>query len=203
MGALALLLVAALGWLLLVGPRTAALTEVRTQTVDAVAQTEGLRQRLVVLREQQEQLPRLRSASAGLSTKFPATADQPGLFEAVSAAVSDAGIPAKNLTALTPSPPVVGSGDETAGVPLSTEGAAGNLATQTVTVSIESTYDETRILLANLEQMPRAYLVTSLTVTAAEGAGFTTTIVGDMFVMPVAEDRGLDTLAPVSDSTSG
>lgn len=202
-GALALLVVAALGWLLVVGPKTAALTEVRTQTVDAVAQTEGLRQQLVVLREQQEQLPRIRSASAGLTTKFPATADQPGLFEAVSAAVSDAGIPVKNLTALTPSPPVIGSGDETAGVPLPTEGAVATLATQSVTVSVNSTYDQTRMLLANLEQMPRAYLVTSLTVTAAEGAGFSTTIIGDMFVMPVAEDRGLDALAPVSDSTSG
>lgn len=200
-GAVALLVVAALGWLLVVGPQTAALTDVRTQTVDAVAQTEGLRQQLAVLKDQQEQLPRIRSASADLSTKFPATADQPGLFEAVSAAVSDAGIPAKNLTALTPSPPVVGSGDETAGVPLQTEGAVGDLATQTVTVSVDSTYDQTRILLANLEQMPRAYLVTSLTVTAVEGAEFSTTITGDMFVMPAAEDRGLDTLVSASDST--
>lgn len=200
-GALALLAVAALGWLLVVGPQTAALTEVRTQTTDAVAQTETLRQQLAVLKAQQEQLPQLRSASAALTEKFPATADQPGLFEAVTTAVSDAGIPAENLTALTPTPPVVGSGDETAGVALPTEGAVDTLATQTVTVSVESTYDQTRMLLANLEQMPRAYLVSSLTVTAVEGAGFSTTITGDMFVMPVADDPGVDTLAPVSDST--
>ena len=202
-GALALLVVAALGWLFVVGPQTAALAEVRTQTADAVAQTEGLHQRLGVLNTQVEQLPQIRSASDGLTDKFPATADQPGLFEAVSTAAADAGIPAKNLTALSPSPPVIGSGEETAGEAPPPEDAVGTLATQTVTVSVESTYDQTRLLLANLEQMPRAYLVTSLTVTAAEGAEFSTTITGDMFVMPVAKDRDLEALATVSDSTSG
>jgi len=201
-GALALVAVAALGWLMVVGPQTAALAEVRTQTADAVAQTEVLRQQLAVLKKQQEQLPHIRSASAALSNKFPATADQPGLFEAVSAAASDAGIPAENLTALTPTPPVIGSVDEAAGVALPTEGAVGTLATQTVTVSVNSTYDQARTLLANLEQMPRAYLVTSLELTAVEGAGFSTTITGEMFVMPVAEDPDVDTLAPVSASTS-
>ena len=199
-GALALLMVVTLGWLLVVGPQTAALTEVRTQTADAVAKTEQLQQQLALLKKQQERLPHIRSASAALSAKFPATADQPGLFEAVSAAVSDAGIPAENLTALTPTPPVIGSGDETAGVPLPTEGAVGTLATQTVTVSVDSTYDQARMLLANLEQMPRAYLVTSLTVTAVEGAEFSTTITGDMFVMPVAEDPDVDASAPGNDS---
>jgi hypothetical protein len=201
-GALALMVVAALGWLLVVGPQASALTEVRTQTADALAQTEGLRQQLAVLKTKREQLPHFRRASAALTDRFPATADQPGLFAAVSGAVSDAGIPAENLTALSPTPPVIGSGDETAGLALSNEGAEGTLATQTVTVSVDSTYDQTRKLLGNLEQMPRAYLVTSLTVTAVEDAGFSTTITGDMFVMPVAEDPDVDRLPPARDSTS-
>jgi hypothetical protein len=162
-----------------------------------------LTQQLTVLKEQQQTLPQIGAASAALAVRFPATADQPGLFEAVSQAVADAGIPAESLTALTPTPPVVGNGDEAEGMVLPTEEVPGNLGTQIVTVSVESTYDQARQLLANLEKMPRAYLVTSLTVTAIEGSQqFSTTIVGDMFVMPVAAMPDAAVLEPVAD-TSG
>jgi hypothetical protein len=202
LGALALLLVAALGWLLVVGPETTALAEVRTQIAEAETQNDALRQQLTVLKEQQEQLPQTRAASDALTARIPATADQPGLFAAVAEAVADAGIPAEDLTALTPTPPVIGTGDETAGVQLPTEGAPANVATQTVTVSVEATYAETQQLLDNLEQMPRAYLVTSLTVAAAEGSGqFSTTIAGNMFVMPLAEELDSPAAEPASDGS--
>jgi hypothetical protein len=67
---------------------------------------------------------------------------------------------------------------------------------------VVGTYDETRLLLGNLEQMPRAYLVTSLTVTASstdetgDATGeFTTTILGEMYVMPLA-DKHADAAVP-------
>jgi hypothetical protein len=203
LGALALVMVAALGWLLVLGPAIGELDEVRTQMSEARNQKDVLNHQLTLLREQQRTLPQTSAASAALTVKFPATADQPGLFESVSEAVADAGIPAESLTALTPTPPVVGTGDEAAGVVLPAEEAPGNLATQTVTVSVESTYDEARQLLANLESMPRAYLVTSLTVTADEAAGqFSTTITGDMFVMPLAAVPDVPATAPVADGSN-
>ena len=203
LGALALVMVAALGWLLVLGPAIGELDEVRTQMSEARNQKDVLNHQLTLLREQQRTLPQTSATSAALTVKFPATADQPGLFESVSEAVADAGIPAESLTALTPTPPVVGTGDEAAGVVLPVEEAPGNLATQTVTVSVESTYDEARRLLANLETMPRAYLVTSLTVTEGEAAGqFSTTIIGDMFVMPMAAVDDQLSMAPVADSSN-
>lgn len=203
LGPLALVIVAALAWMFVLGPAFAELDDVRTQTSAAREQKDVLNGQLTVLREQQQTLPQTRADSAALTASFPATADQPGLFEAVSQAVADAGIPAENLTALTPTPPVVGTGDESAGVELPTEGEAGNLATQTVTVSVEATYDQTRQLLANLETMPRAYLVTSLSVSAGEDNGqFSTTILGDMFVMPVAAVPDVVAAEPVADSSS-
>ena len=67
------------------------------------------------------------------------------------------------------------------------------LARQTVTVSVTGGYAETQDLLENLEEMPRAYLVSSVTLSGgAEEGGFTTTITGDMFVMPPAQDPGPD-----------
>ena len=60
-----------------------------------------------------------------------------------------------------------------------------------MTVSVTGTYDQTQQLLVNLEHMKRAYLVTSVNLAgdAASGA-FTTTITGDMFVMPPVKDPG-------------
>jgi hypothetical protein len=202
LGPLALVIVAVLAWMLVLGPARAELGEVRSQTSAAHTQTGVLNQQLTELREQERTLPQIRADSAALTASFPATADQPGLFEAVSQAVADAGIPAENLTALTPTPPVVGMGDEAAGVALPTEDTPGNLATQTVTVSVDSTYEEARQLLANLEAMPRAYLVTSLTVTEGERVGqFSTTVIGNMFVMPLAAVPDVVARAPVADSS--
>jgi hypothetical protein len=202
LGALALLVVAAIGWVLALGPQTSAITDVRTQTADATSQNDVLRQQLAVLRTQEEQLPRSRAAARDLSESFPATADQPGLFQAVAEAVSDAGIDADKLTALTPTPPVVGGVDPAAGVALPTETPTTGLATQLVTVTVEATYGQTSQLLANLEQMPRAYLITAISVASAaeiesgtggtggagDGVQFSTTITGDMFVMPMVQE---------------
>jgi hypothetical protein len=85
----------------------------------------------------------------------------------VTAAVTDAGIPTEGLTALTPTPPAVGASTRPPGWRFPTRPQLPELARQTVTVAVVGTYDETRLCSGNLEQMPRAYLVTSLTVTAS------------------------------------
>jgi Tfp pilus assembly protein PilO len=204
-GAVAMLLVAALGWLLLLGPETAALSDVQSQTTSVSEQNDVLRLQLVELQTQEKELEQIREDAAALAVKFPATADQPGLFQAVTAAVTDAGIPTEGLTALTPTPPAVGAVDAATGVELTDQPAAPELARQTVTVAVVGTYDETRLLLGNLEQMPRAYLVTSLTVTASSTdetgvatGEFTTTILGEMYVMPLA-DKHADAAVPETD----
>lgn len=190
LGALALVLVAGLGWLLVLGPRTEALATVRAETEAASAQNESLRQQLVVLEKQQADLPRTRADAKALAAMFPATADQPGLFQAVTDAASTAGIPARKVTALTPTPPQVGDAQGgTGAAQLPTEQSSGRLARQTVTVSIQATYDQTWQLLENLERIPRAYLVTSITMsTGGESDAYVTTVTGEMFVMPPAEE---------------
>lgn len=187
LGALALVLLAGLGWVLVLGPETSKLADVRTETENARAQNATLQRELADLKQQQKALPGTRAAAASLAAMFPATADQPGLFQAVTEAAADAGIQADDVTALTPTPPLVGGVDASGAVQLPADTAAGPgaLATQTVTVSVEGSYEQTRELLANLEQIPRAYLVTGITLgAAADSNRFTTSITGDMFVMP-------------------
>lgn len=192
-GALGLVAVAALGWTLAVGPETGELTEAREQVTAIRDQNALLQTQLAALVKQQAQLADTRSAARVLARKFPPTADQPGLFAMVTDAAIDAGIGAEGVTTLSPTPPVVG-GDtagaaadpaEPAADPAATApGTGGGLARQTVTVSVSGTYDQTQQLLVNLENMDRAYLVTSVSLAGdAEGMTYTTTITGDMFVM--------------------
>jgi Tfp pilus assembly protein PilO len=199
-GSLALLVVAGLGWLVVVGPETGAVSDTRDEVTSIRDQNTVLAGQLADLERQRESLAETRSSARDLAAKFPPTADQPGLFEEVTAAAEDAGIGAQGVTNLAPSPPIVAGATAADGAappaaptadadPTVPPGAA--LARQSVTVAVTGTYDQTQLLLANLENMPRAYLVTSVSLTAeADSDLFTTTITGDMFVMPPVQDPG-------------
>lgn len=189
-GTLMLVLVAAAGWVLGVGPKTSELSDVRLEIAAAREQNDVLRQQLATLDEQREQLGALRADAQALATKFPPTADQPGLFEQVSQAALDAGIRPEDVTSVAPTPPSVG-GTQTPveGQPVPESAGGVPLARQTVTVAVQGSYDQTQRLLDNLEHLPRAYLITSLTLTGGGTEGtYTTTVAGDMFVMAPIPD---------------
>jgi Tfp pilus assembly protein PilO len=183
-GGLALLLLAGLGWMFVVGPETTRLSEVRAGIMDTRAQNDTLRLQLATLERQRQELGATRRTAHALAERFPPTADQPGLFEAVTAAAVDAGIGAKGVTTLAPTPPTIGAADPATGVQLEqTTGA--QLARQTVSVSVEGTYEQTRRLVENLEQMRRAYLIDAVTLSSGATTGsYTTTVTGAMFLMP-------------------
>lgn len=186
--ALALVLLVGVGWLLLLSPQTSELAEVHTQIETTRNQNDALRHQLIVLQKQQGQLEDTRAIAEALAAKFPPTADQPELFRAVTAAAKAAGIPAKRITTLTPTPPVVGSGDPADGVQLPGAATAADVAVQKVSLTVEGSYDEMRKLIENLERMPRAYLIPSLTLSVGTAPDrFSTTIAGDMFMMPPAK----------------
>ena len=193
-GSLCLVAVTALGWTFVVGPETSSLSETHAQVDAARAQNDALTLQLSQLKEQQAELRKTRTVADELAAKFPPTADQPGLFEQVTGAAVAAGIGPDGVTTLAPTPPMIGSatGGVTADQP---EVGSGTLATQTVTVSVTGSYDQTQRLLDNLEHMQRAYLITSV---ALSGSGedtdstFTTTIAGQMYVMPPVAEPGHD-----------
>ena len=181
-GGISMLVIAALGWTFVVGPETTALSDVRTEIVNTRDQNDVLALQLVTLKKQAEQLGETRSVARALAGKFPPTADQPGMFESVTASAVEAGIGPKGVTTLAPTPPVIGGADPATGVQLDSGGS--QLARQSVAVSITGSYAQTQRLLENLEQMSRAYLITSVTLGGGGETGYTTTVTGDMFVMP-------------------
>lgn len=198
LGAGGLLLTAALGWMLVIGPQVSALADVRVQVEETRGQNDVLRQQLASLEQQRLALGETRRTADRLAGQFPPTADLPELFRTVTAAAVNAGIGARGVTTLAPSAPVVSGTDPATGLPLG-EGSDATLARQTVSVSVEGTYGQTQQLLKNLEQMTRAYLITSVALTGGEdGMSFVTAITGEMFVMmPLASpDRAVDDANP-------
>lgn len=186
LGAIALLLIVGLGWQFVLSPKTEALSDVREEITDTRDNNDLLELQLITLKRQAAELDSVRATAGALSAMFPSTADQPRLFREVTEAAADAGIGQKGVTALSPTPPVVG-GDPAAGVAVDTTGLT--LARQIVAVAVEGSYAETQRLLANLEQIPRAFLITSVSLSSGQEKGdYTTTITGDMFVMPPAVD---------------
>lgn len=192
-GSLTLLIIIAVGWLFVVAPETDELGAVRVQITDTDAQNVLFAQQLFTLRLQAKDLDSTRATANALAAKFPPTADQPGVFEQVTTAALAAGIGSKAITALTPTPPAIGAIDPLTGIAPVGEGDE-SLARQMVTLTVEGDYTATQDLLANLENIPRAFLIDSVTLTTGEvtpadlGISFTTTITGDMFVMPPAPD---------------
>lgn len=187
-GAVSLLAVAALGWTFVVGPETSELSDTRETIESTRDQNVQLAAQLALLERQREELGATRRAAAKLAEKFPPTADQPGVFEEVTAAAVEAGIGADGVTALVPTPPMIGASTDPA-APATTDPGNGLLARQSVTVSVSGTYDQTQRLLENLEHMRRAYLVRTVAVAGDPETGtYTTTVDGDMFVMPPVPD---------------
>lgn len=186
LGAVALVGIMLAGWFLLLGPQASAISETKAAIIDTRSQSEALRLQLVALEKQRRDLPATLEEDVALEALFPRTADQPGLFRQVSAAASRAGIPPGKVTTLAPTVPTLGSA-QAAGVGLPAASSSADLARQTVTITVEAGHTATQKLLDRLEEMPRAYLVSSLSVsTGSEPDLFLTTITGDMFVMSPA-----------------
>ena len=205
LGSVSLVLIAGGGWLFVLGPETEALGAMQEQIVAAGDQNGLLVQQLVILQKQAADLDSTRATAQALAAKFPPTADQPGLFQQVTAAATGAGIGPKDVTALTPTPPTFGAADPadpTSGVQPVGEGAT-NVARQTLTISVEGDYAATHDLLENLEDLPRAYLINSVSLSTGEGTtSFTTTIIGDMFVMPPAKAPGQGSPEDAADASA-
>lgn len=179
------------GWLVVLSPRSNAISAVNADTTAAAAANDSLRSQIQARRAQQAKLPELRTLAAALAVRFPPNAQQPRLFRMVTAAAGQAGLAPGAVTNLITGAPVP---DAKAG--------PAQLASQQITMNVTGTAGQLRRLIRNLEQLPRAFRITSITLasTATGPAGTTggkrtITITGQMFVMatltdPTAPARG-------------
>lgn len=211
-GSLTLLLVAAAGWMLLLGPLTSRVAEQREAAVTAADRTFVLTTQLSKLRAKAEDLTATVAAEEQLRALLPPTADQPGFFEQVGAVAREAGYAPSEITTLSPTAPQLvappapppAEPDPAAEADGSTDAAAeatpapappAEYAAQTVSLSLTGSYDEARRLLAGLESLDRAFLLRSISIAGEAGSStLTVTLSGSTFVAPplVAPDEASD-----------
>ncbi len=191
-GVLSLLVTAGLGWLLIVGPVTGTLADVRAEATAVQRTQQTMQIELDALERRRDDLPQIREVADQLARMFPSTADQPEFFRLVTAAAARAGIGPKAITSLSPTAPVA----QTTGSSATPEEraaslAAADLAVQTVTITISASYPQARDLLNNLERMDRAFLLETVSLGGA-GDALVVSITGKTFVAPPLTEPDLD-----------
>ncbi|WP_370236517.1 hypothetical protein [Nocardioides sp.] len=203
-GSLVLLLTAALGWVLLLGPTLARVGEQREAAETAADRSALLALQLGRLQAKAEDLGDTERAERRLAELFPPTADQPGFFEQIGEIAREAGYAPGDITTLSPSAPAPlaapapppsptedGSAAEAAPA-----GVPSDLAVQTVAMTLEGGYDEARRMLRGLERLDRAFLVRSVALSASgDSSSLTMSISGATYVAPPVP-------APATDETS-
>ena len=198
LGGLGLLLLAAAGWLLLLGPLTEDVGTARQAADDAVDRNQVVAGQLADLEERAQDLRATRQAAEELERLVPPTADQPGFFALVDEAAAAAGYAPRDITTLSPTvpvpvaagadpaapaapaePPVAGDGAEAAAAPVA------EYAVQTVSMTLTGSYEQATRLLTRLGGLDRAVLVRSISLSGEAGSPtLTLTLSGTTFVAP-------------------
>lgn len=181
--ALASLVVLAAGWFLLVSPKKSEAADLQAQAAGQVAANSVVQTQLQVLQAQAKELPKKQADLARISTEIPDNPSLPALIRALTSASSAAGV---ELVSVTPGPAVadvpvaaavaVADPANPAASAAPAVGAAGLLAAIPIDLNVVGGYFQIAQFMANLENLPRALMVTNLALvpgaspTAAEGA---------------------------------
>ena len=192
-GSLVLLLTAALGWVLLLGPTLARVGEQREAAEAAAERPALLALQLGRLQAKAEDLGDTERAERRLAELFPPTADQPGFFEQIGEIAREAGYAPGDITTLSPSAPAPLAAPAPPPSPTEDEADAGtapaavpsDLAVQTVAMTLEGGYEQARRMLRGLERLDRAFLVRSVSLSAeGDSSSLTMSISGATYVAP-------------------
>jgi Tfp pilus assembly protein PilO len=208
--ALASVLVLVAGWFLLVSPQQQNAADIGVQADNQTAQNQVTQTKINALKAQYANLPSLEKQLAVVQTHMPQTPNMPGLLRNLSAAATAAGV---KLVTVTPANPAPLAGQAVSAKGTDTQNAPGEVQVIPVTLTISGPFANTRLFLTSLEAMPRAFLVTGLTIArdsasaaSATGTttktvknGLTTTITGRVFKV----NPGLPTAAVAKTTTSG
>ena len=203
-GSLVLLLTAALGWVLLLGPTLARVGEQREAAEAAADRSALLALQLGRLQAKAEDLGDTERAERRLAELFPPTADQPGFFEQIGEIAREAGYAPGDITTLSPSAPAPLAApapppaptDDGSGTGAAPAGVPSDLAVQTVAMTLEGGYDEARRMLRGLERLDRAFLVRSVALSASgDSSSLPMSISGATYLAPPVP-------APATDETS-
>lgn len=222
-GSLLLVVVAVAGWFVLLSPRLATAGDLNDQrdgveTANAVTRTQ-----IEELKQMEAEIGQAKADADLLTRRFPPTAEQSVLFNLVQQAAATAGLPASRISTLTISVPSLGSSDGSVTLPGATSGApavdtgtvptdpalaaappaaaGGQLASMTVDVTVSGTKSRLVAFVRALENMDRAFLVTSINLGGSEAGSASLTLSGQMFLLPELVDPTAEAVTPPADTT--
>lgn len=157
------------GYALVLSPKRAELADLRSQRVAAQQQIAVLHSQLAQLDAMARRLPIQQRRLAAFATKFPPTVALPDLIRNLTA---DAQATGAAVTVLTPSAPTLpgtaASGTGAPVPPASGSGTAASYVTVPLSVTVEGSYAQLTQFLGVLEGMPRAVLVSAVSVNRAQ-----------------------------------
>ncbi|HTR71269.1 MAG TPA: hypothetical protein VMH41_13720 [Mycobacteriales bacterium] len=161
--AVAVVIVLAAGWFLMVKPQQSKTSNLKGQASDQQAANAQLMQQIAALQQEETNLPAQQRALQKFNTQVPDNAAEPTIIRQLSAAANASGI---DLVAITPgTASAVNSAATTTGSTGSTSlsgttAPAGSLVALPLSLGITGTYANIEDFFLSLERLPRALLVT-------------------------------------------
>ena len=162
----AVLVVFAAGWFMLVKPQKSKATSLRTQATNQVQANSVLQTQILSLQQEERQLTQEQAVSRKFSTQVPDTASEPTIIRQLSAAAAGAGVDLISMTPGTASQVVSATPDPSTGQttdPATAATAAPTTGTDTTTTTPAAgatTLDAAPATTATLEQLPIAIGIT-------------------------------------------
>jgi Tfp pilus assembly protein PilO len=173
--AVAVLVIFAGGWLLLVKPQHSKVSSLQAQAASQQQSNQLLLQQITARQAQQKLLPHEQAQLQKLSTQVPTIPDEPGIIRSLSSSADGAGV---NLLSLTPgvTVPVTSAAATTTGAATLPSASSGQLIVLPFTMAVIGSYSNLESYFQLLEKMPRALLVSGFTMCPVEaGPGASTT----------------------------
>jgi Tfp pilus assembly protein PilO len=185
--AIAVIVVLAAGWLLLVKPQKSKVTTLQTQTTAQLQQNQQLLTQISALQAEEKELPQQQQRLQKFSTQVPNDPAEPTLIRQFSTAAHGSGV---NLSTISPGAPAAVAAPAGAATLGAAPTASLSLYELPLTISISGSYPNLESFFESLEKLPRAVLTTGFNIGLNTGAAggtneLTATLNIDVFYTPV------------------
>jgi Tfp pilus assembly protein PilO len=176
MTVIAVVVVIAGGWLLLVKPQGAKISAVKAQAATQQSANQVLLQEIAARMAQKDTLPAEQAQLQKLSVQVPTAPDEPGIIRQLQSSAAGAGV---NLVSITPAGATAVTATASTATTLPSTAPTAQLVELPLSMSVVGTYANVESYLQLLEKLPRAMLVTqfSLCPMVSGGSGGSCTAV--------------------------
>jgi len=169
--AIAVVVILAAGWFLLVKPQHAKVTDLHSQTAAQEQTNQTLTTKITALQAEAKNNAQEQRILEKFVTQIPDTAAEPSLIRTLTQTAKGAGVDLVSITPGAPTP--VGATAAAAAQTLGSSPVAsgGSLFKLPLALQITGAYSNVESFFAGLEHLPRAFLVSSFTVAPATTGG--------------------------------